>query len=282
MILIKDCDFLGEVFEDMRKLKNIVKSAVFMLSAAALVACGAAKDESKPADQGGAPQAESQVITVGTEANFPPFEKQEGGEIVGFDIDIIKAIGAESGFDVDVQHMGWDLMLDGVDKGKVDTGVAAITIDEKRQQIYDFSDPYFEAKQIILVKNDSTVASLDDLTGKKIAVQAGTTGDSLVRDKFGQTYEGVKGYEDIPAAVDDLLNGRVDAVVADDFVIKEFVKQIGDKGFKAVEDPSIQNEYYGIIVKKGNQELLTKINDGLNNIKEKGKYDEIYTKYFPE
>ena len=149
---------------------------MFLFTAATLVACGAAKEEGKPADQSGAPQTESKALLVGTDANFPPFEKQEGGEIVGFDIDIIKAIGEESGFTVNVQHLGWDLALDGVDKGKVDIGIAAITIDEDRQKIYDFSEPYFEAKQIILVKEESPVTSLDDLTGKKIGVQAGTTG----------------------------------------------------------------------------------------------------------
>ena len=266
----------------MRKLKNIVKSAVFLFTAATLVACGAAKEEGKPADQSGAPQTESKALLVGTDANFPPFEKQEGGEIVGFDIDIIKAIGEESGFAVNVQHLGWDLALDGVDKGKVDIGIAAITIDEDRQKIYDFSEPYFEAKQIILVKEESPVTSLADLAGKKIGVQAGTTGGKVVQAKFGNTYEGIKGFEDVPAAIDDLLNGRIDAVVADDFVIKEYVKQIGDQGFKAVEDSSFEKEFYGIIVKKGNQELLDKINDGLKKINENGKYEEIHKKYFPE
>lgn len=272
----------------MKKLKSILKSAAIMFTAAAMVACGGAKEEAKPAaqpaDQGQAAEqkADAKTYLVGTDAAYPPFEKQEGGDIVGFDIEVIKAIAEAEGFQVKVEHMGWDPLFDAIDKGKADLGISAITIKEDRKKIYDFSEPYFEAKQLILVKSDSTVAKLDDLAGKKIGVQSATTGEAVVQEKFGKTYEGIKGYEDTPAAVDDMLNGRVDAVVADNAVLLEYVKQLGDKGYKVVEDASFQPEFYGIMVKKGNAEVLDKINAGLKKIQENGKYDEIYKKYFGE
>lgn len=261
----------------MKKFKNIVKTAVVVLATAALAACGGAKEDS-------APKSGEQVLKVGTAAEYPPFEKQEGGKIVGFDIDLINAIAEASGLAIDIKHYGWDATLDGVEKGRVDIGASAITITDDRKGKFEFSEPYFQVKQLILVKNDSNVSSFDDLAGKKIGVQSATTSDILVQNKFGKTYEGLKGYEDIPGAVDDLMNGRLDAVIADDFVVKEFIKKIGNQGFKSVSDPSFeaQPDYFGFIVPKGNKELVDKINAGLKQVKDSGKYDEIYKKYFSE
>jgi glutamine transport system substrate-binding protein len=263
----------------MIKVKKIVLSSVLLLSMAALAACGGgAKESTAPAEK----PAEEKILLVGTDAAYPPFEKQEGDKITGFDIDVINAIAEAQGFTVKVEHMGWDPLFEGIDTGKADLGISAITINDERKQSYDFSEPYFEAKQLILVPEGSDVTKLDDLAGKKIGVQSATTGEDAVKEKFGLTYEGIKGYDDTPAAVDDLLNGRVDAVVADNAVLLEYVKTIGNKGFKVVDDPSFEPEFYGIMVKKGNTEVLTQINEGLKKIKENGKYDEIFNQYFGE
>ncbi|RKD21856.1 hypothetical protein BEP19_14725 [Ammoniphilus oxalaticus] len=260
----------------MIKFKDMAKAVLAVVTVAALVACGGGKEDVAQPDA-------KEVLTVGTEAGYPPFEMIEGGEIVGFDIDIIKAIAEESDFAVDVQHLGWEGTLEGVEKGKVDLAIAAISKDSEREKRFDFSDSYFEAIQMILVREDSTVTSFTELEGKNIGVQGGTTADGSVQEKFGKTYQGLKAYEDIPSAIDDLLNGRLDAIVADDFVIKEFIKKMGDQGLKPVEDPqAFSPEFFGVIAQKGNSELLTKINDGLKKIQENGKYDEIYKKYFPE
>jgi glutamine transport system substrate-binding protein len=162
----------------------------------------------------------------------------------------------------------------------VDIGISSITIREDRKQKYDFSEPYFEANQLILVPENSPVTKLADLKGKKIGVQAATTGELVVQKAFGNTYEGLKGYDDMPSAIDDFYNGRVDAVVGDDGMIKYYVKKFKDKKFKMIKDDSFEKEYYGIIVKKGNTELLNKINAGLKTIKENGKLQEIYNRYF--
>lgn len=221
------------------------------------------------------------IVKVGTDATYPPFEKQEGnGKLTGFDIELMNAIAKAGGFEVDIQHTGWDPMLNAVKTGKLDAGISAISITDERKKVYDFSDPYFDAKQLILVPANSNVHSLKDLKGKRIGVQTGTTGEIVVQKAFGKTYQGIKGYDDTPAAIDDLANGRVDAVVADNGVVLEYLKKLPAGKFKQVDDPSFQPEHYGIIVKKGNKELLKKINDGLKKIQEDGTYKKIYEKYF--
>jgi polar amino acid transport system substrate-binding protein len=251
----------------LRKLSIIV--TVLLLSVSIMAGC---------ASKSG---AKDKVVMVGTDAQYPPFEKMMGNrEIVGFDVDIMNAIAKEEGFSVKMVNTGWDPLFEGINRGKVDAGISAITITTDRQKQYDFSDPYFEAKQLILVPTNSTVTSLKDLKGKKIGVQTATTGEAVVQAAFGKTYSGIKGYDDTPAAIDDLKLGRLDAVVADNGVVLEYAKKMGKSKFKVIEDPSFKPEYYGIIVKKGNKELLKKLNDGLKKIKDNGTYDKIFKKYF--
>ncbi|SEM78513.1 basic amino acid ABC transporter substrate-binding protein [Lihuaxuella thermophila] len=257
----------------MRKGIGILLSAV-LFSSIILAGCATKKD-------GGEASKDTAVVKVGTDAAYPPFEKQEGtGEISGFDVDIMQAVAKAAGFKVEIRHTGWDPLFEGIDSGKVDAGISAITITEERKKKYDFSEPYFDAKQLILVPADSSVTSLKDLNGKKIGVQSATTGETVVQEAFGKTYPNLKGYDDTPAAIEDLKLGRVDAVVADNGVVLEYVKKLGKDKFKVVEDASFEPEYYGIIVKKGNKELLEKINAGLKKIREDGTYDKIYQKYF--
>lgn len=220
------------------------------------------------------------VYKVGLDATYPPFENLSGDKVEGFDIDIIKAVAEEAGIKINIKNTGWDPLFNGLDNGTVDIGISAITITDKRKETYDFSDPYFEANQLIMVLGDSSVKTLKDLEGQKIGVQSATTGDFVVQDTFGKTYKGLKGYEDIPTAVDDLLLGRIQAVVADNVVLQEYALKLKDKDIKLIKDPSFEVENYGITVKKGNTELLTKLNDGLKKIKENGTYQQIYSKYF--
>jgi len=266
-----------------KTLKIGLLALIFLFSSFGLAGCGGGQEQATEQDNSqGEPAAEEQVYKIGTDAAYPPFEKQEGGKIVGFDVDIINAIAEEAGIKIDLFHAGWDPLFDGIDKGNIDAGISAITITEDRKKLYDFSDPYFEATQLIMVPKDSDVASLVDLEGMKIGVQSATTGHIAVQEAFGKTYEGIKGYEDTPSAVDDLIAGRVDAVVADNAVLQEYLKVLKNDNFKLVKDPAFEIEYYGMMVKKGNKELLNILNDGLKKIKENGKYDEIFQNYFAE
>lgn len=221
------------------------------------------------------------VLRIGTNAEFPPFEFQTGdGQISGFDAELIREIGKATGMDVQITHMGFDAVFEGIDRGKIDAGVAAITITDERKKTIDFSAPYFDAKQYILVPEQSQIKSLKELAGKKIGVQSASTGQMIVQDAFGKTYEGLKAYEEIPSAVNDLQIGRLDAVVVDSAVVVEFKEKLGDGKFKIVEDATLPVEQYGIAVKKGNSEVLNKLNEGLKKVKENGTYDQLYSKYF--
>lgn len=261
----------------MKGLKFGLMAVLIIVTSLGLVACGS----SEPATETPAPAPEK-VYVIGTDAAYPPFEKQEADKITGFDIDIINAIAEEMGIKIEVKHTGWDPLFSGIDNGSVDAGISAITITDERKLTYDFSNPYFEATQLIMVPTNSEVTTLQDLDGKKIGVQTATTGNFVVQDAFGTTYEGIKGYDDTPSAVDDLLLGRLDAVVVDDAVLKGYLEVVGEDGFKLIEDPSFEIEEYGIVVKKGNTELLAIINEGLQKIKANGKYDQIFQSYFAE
>ncbi|MBY0085134.1 MULTISPECIES: basic amino acid ABC transporter substrate-binding protein [Brevibacillus] len=264
----------------MRIGTNWFKSLALVVGVGVLLAgCGSGGQQTS--GSGGASGGSGdKVYVVGTDAAYPPFQMLEADKISGHDIDVMNAIAEAGGFKIEWKNTGWDPLFDGLDKGTVDIGISSITITEKRKEKYDFSDSYFEANQLILVAEDSPVTKLADLKGKKIGVQAATTGEEVVKKAFGDTYEGLKGYDDMPSSVDDFFNGRVDAVIGDNGVLSYYVNKVKDKKFKLIKDDSFEKEFYGIIVKKGNADAMNKINDGLKKIKENGKLQEIYTQYF--
>jgi glutamine transport system substrate-binding protein len=270
----------------MKRNKKWLASLLLTVGVSLIVsACGSGGQGSAGQSQssgGGASSggASEKVYVVGTDAAYPPFQMMEADKITGHDIDVMNAIAEAAGFKVEWKNTGWDPLFDGLDKGTVDIGISSITITEKRKEKYDFSEPYFEANQLILVAEDSPVTKLADLKGKKIGVQSATTGEEVVKKAFGDTYEGIKGYDDMPSAVDDFFNGRVDAVVADNGVLQYYAKKMTGKKYKLIKDESFEKEFYGIMVKKGNTEVLNKINEGLKKIKENGKLQEIYNRYF--
>ncbi|GAB7388005.1 basic amino acid ABC transporter substrate-binding protein [Bacillaceae bacterium] len=251
-------------------------------------ACGTGSDTAQaPAGeqsgengQQGEQAQEKKTIRVGTDAAYPPFEWQgPDGKIEGFDMEIIRAIAEANGWELEIRHTGWDGLFEELKNGTVDLGISSISITEERKQKYDFSEPYLDIHQLIIVPQDADVKEVKDLQGMKIGVQAATTGQFLVEKALGKGYEGLRQYDDTPSAVEDLFNKRVDAVVADFPVLVNYLKEHGKEGYKLVKDPNAEPEQYGIMVRKGNAELLAKINEGLKTIKENGKYDEIYNKY---
>ncbi|MEJ8544076.1 basic amino acid ABC transporter substrate-binding protein [Brevibacillus borstelensis] len=266
----------------MKLRKTWLTSLVLTVGVGLLVsACGTGGNQASSGSGTSGGGTSEKVYVVGTDAAYPPFQMLEAdNKITGHDIDVLNAIAEAGGFKVEWKNTGWDPLFDGLDRGTVDIGISSITITEDRKKKYDFSEPYFEANQLILVPEDSPVNKLADLKGKKIGVQGATTGGEVVKKAFGDTYQGLKEYDDMPSAVDDFFNGRVDAVVGDNGVIQYYVKKIKDKKFKLIKDDSFEKEHYGIMVKKGNTEIMNKINDGLKKIKENGKLQEIYNQYF--
>jgi glutamine transport system substrate-binding protein len=259
----------------------MMKSKMFSLLLSCLLVFGLAGCGGKN-EEGKAGSEQAKKIVVATDASFPPFESMSPtGEPEGFDVDLIKAIAESQKMDIEVKHTGWDPMMAGLQDGSVDVAIAGITITDERKKTFDFTTPYFTAQQVILVKKDApAIKTVADLKGKKIGVQSGTTGQFLVEDKLGKGYNGLKGYEEIAGAIEDMKNGRIDAVVADNAVVKKFIEQLKLDNVNIIEDKSTETEQYGIAVKKGNKELLDKLNKGLTAVKENGKYDEIYNKYF--
>jgi polar amino acid transport system substrate-binding protein len=158
--------------------------------------------------------------------------------------------------------------------------VSAVTITDERKQTMDFSDPYFNANQLIAVKDSSKVAKFDDLKKLKVGVQTGTTGDEVVQKLLGKTSTSIKRFESTPLALKELEAGGVAAVVADNGVVQHYIQNNPTAKFKSVSDASFTPEQYGIAMKKGNTELAKKVNDALAAIKADGSYDTIHVKYF--
>ena len=266
--------------------RRFLQIAGFAAAGFLLAACG--KKEAPPAPAT-APVATApasappppKVYTVGTDAAYAPFESQnEKGEIVGFDIDVLKAVAAKAGFEVKFVNTPWEGIFNALGQGDRDMIVSAVTITDERKLTMDFSDPYFDAQQLIAVRENSKIAKFADLKKLKVGVQTGTTGDEAVTKLLGKTSTNIKRFESTPLALKELESGGVDAVVADNGVIIHYVANNPGGKFKTVSDKDFVPEQYGIALKKGNTELQTKLNQGLAAIKADGTYDKIYAQYF--
>lgn len=226
-----------------------------------------ATEEAAPAEAAG-----GQLI-MATNAEFPPYEYREGDQIVGIDADIAAAIAEELGMELVIEDMQFDSIIAAVQSGKADIGVAGMTVTEDRLATVNFSTPYTQAAQVIIVKSDSEITTPDALTGKTIGVQLGTTGDIYAEDIEDATIDRYnKGFE----AVQALLQGKVDAVIIDREPANVFVEQ--NEGLKVV-DEEFTVEDYAICIAKDNTDLLEKINAALATLQESGKLDEIKAKY---
>lgn len=215
-------------------------------------------------------------LIVGTDATYPPMEyMDEKGNIVGIDIDIVNAIAEAAGFEVEYKNYGWEPLFPALDNGEVDFAVSSITITKERKQSFDFTEPYFIANQLILVPEDSDVELFDDLADKRVSVQINTTGHHVVADLLGKTSSKIVAAETMPLAISEMINGNADASVGDNAVILDYQKNNPDVDLKTVEDDSFEKEYYGLMVKKGNKEVLDLLNEGIKKIKENGKLKEI-------
>ncbi|HWP18442.1 MAG TPA: basic amino acid ABC transporter substrate-binding protein [Burkholderiaceae bacterium] len=266
-------------------MTSLWQRAAMLLAGVALAACGKQEPPAPapaPTTEASAPApAPARVYVVGTDAAYAPFESQdEKGEIVGFDIDVVRAIAEKAGFEVKFVNTPWEGIFNTLQQGDRDILVSSITITDERKQTMDFSNPYFDAHQLIAVRQDSKVAKFDDLKKLRVGVQTGTTGDEVVTKLQGKNSTLVKRFESTPLALKELEAGGVDAVVADNGVVENYVANNPSANFKTVNDAGFTPEQYGIAVRKGNTELLEKINQGLEAIKSDGTYDRIYAKYF--
>jgi polar amino acid transport system substrate-binding protein len=236
-------------------------------------ATGAAEEGSEATDAAEDAESTGGTLVMATNAEFPPYEYYEGGEVVGIDADIAQAIADELGKELQIDDMAFDSIIAAVQTGKADFGAAGMTVTEDRLQNVSFSDTYAEAKQVIIVKEGSDIQSADDLNGKTVGVQLGTTGDILADDIEDGTVERYnKGAEAVLALTQD----KIDAVIIDSEPAKVFVSE--NEGLTTIDD-AYEVEEYAIAVAKDNTELLDQINEAIANLKESGKLQEIIDKY---
>lgn len=263
--------------------KKVLALTMSALMAVSLTACGGSSKDTTTAaapETTAAEAADTQApaggkLVMATNAEFPPYEFHEGDKIVGIDAEIAQAIADELGMELEIEDIAFDSIIPEIVSGKADMGLAGMTVTDERKQNVDFSDTYAAASQKIIVKEDSEITTPDDLAGIIVGVQLGTTGDLYVSDleEENTTVERYsKGFE----AVQALSQGKIDAVVIDGEPAKTFVSQT--EGLKILEE-SFTDEEYAIAVKKGNTELLDKINAALKTLKENGTLDEIVAKY---
>lgn len=221
--------------------------------------------------------ASAEVLVVGTNAEFPPFEFiGDDGSIQGFDIELIETILDMTKISYRVESMEFDALPAALNAGQIDIAIAALTISEEKGKSILFSVPYFSATQKLIVLTDSNInAEKDLLPGMKVGVQLGTTGDIYVSDNL----EGVvcERYSKALDAILDLKNGRIDAVMVDSAPADVFAKEL--EGIRVL-DETLSDEQYGIAVQLGNTDLLKIINDGLMTLQNNGGFSEIYGKYF--
>lgn len=216
------------------------------------------------------------VYKVGTEATFAPIVSlDDKGKIVGIDVDVLQAIADEMDFEVKWESIGWEPVFQTIKNGETDIGGAGITITDERKETFDFTEPYYESQLLIVVKEDSKIQSLDELKDKKISVQINATGHMAAKKLQGESSPNIFAFENQPIAIQEMLNGNVEAAIGDNSVVYEYIKAHPNDKIKVIKDDSFEKEYYGFMVQKGNKELLDKLNEGLKKIKENGKLKEI-------
>lgn len=228
-----------------------------------------------------APASTGKKFTFASDAAFPPMEFVDSSKaIVGFDIDLINAIAKDQKIEVEIKNTAWDGIFAGLEGGAYDAILSSVTITEERKKTYDFSDPYFDANQAIVVRmDDAAIMTEQDLAGKPVGAQIGTTGAIYVGDNLKEAT--LKQYDSADLAMMDLVNKQVDAVVIDTPVAANFALQSEQfKGKLKIVSEIITSEQYALTVQKGDpKQILAIFNAGLKNLKDSGEYAKIYEKW---
>lgn len=253
-----------------KKILSFLLLSVFAITAL-LAGCGNSQPKEAAKDK-------AKVLRVGCNADFAPFEFQEtDGKYAGFDMDLIRAIGKEMGYEVEIQNINFDGLIPAVDAGNIDVIISGMTITEERAKKVQFSKPYYQSGLTIVVQNDNTaIKSFKDLEGKTVAVQIGTTGAKEAK-KIKDVK--VKEFNSSADTFTELNNGGVDAVVNDRPVNDYFIAKNGKGKVKALSE-ILTAEDYGIAMSKNNKETAQKLDAALEKLKSNGEYDKIYEKWF--
>lgn len=225
---------------------------------------------------------ENKVYKVGVDTTYPPFEFEENGEYKGIDIELINAIAEAQGFEIELSPMDFGGIIPAMQAGELDVAIAGMSITDERKKVVNFSKPYFDAGLTLVVQEENEdIQTIEDLKGKTVAVKKGTTGATFAQENADKVGFKVVQFNDSPAMFLEVSNGNADVLIEDYPVIAYAIAQ-KDLGLKIVGD-RLNGDQYGIAVLKGeNKDLLEKINKGLEELKENGKYDEIVKSYLGE
>ncbi len=251
-------------------MKKSVKILSIVLALVIVIGCFAACGDKEE------PKEEKKVLVMATNAEFPPYEYYDGDKIVGIDAEVAALIAEKLGMELKIEDVAFDSIIPGVQAGKYDMGMAGMTVTEDRLKDVNFSDSYAKGVQVVIVKDGGSIASLDDIAGKKIGVQTSTTGDIYASDEFGE--ENVVKYENGALAVEALKNGKVDCVIIDNEPAKSYVA--ANEGLKVL-DTEYTVEDYAICFAKENTDLQEKVNAALKELIADGSVKNVVDKYIP-
>lgn len=266
-----------------RNVRSVFSSGLIFAFALVFAAgCGGGGSSDSGGGSEGSSEGGSQeeAITVASNIAYPPFEFNEGGEPTGFDIDLMNAVAEEAGYEVEFQNVRFDGIVQGLASGQYEVAISAMTITEEREQQVDFSEPYFNADQSLMVQADSDIESTDDLGEATIGVESGTTGslEATELEEAGDAGE-IRTFNTITDAFNALENGQVDAVINDIPVSAE--RQSESDGNLEIVQNIPTGEQYGIAFPQ-DSELIQPMNEALATVKENGTYAEIYQEWFDQ
>ncbi len=246
------------------RMKRFITAVLVIAASAACVFAG-----------GSAEKTDGYVFA--TDATWPPFEFiDENGNLTGFEVELMPLIGEHVGVTMTVENIPWDTIFAGLANGQYDGVASGVTITEERKMTMDFSTPIASQGQVVIVMTESDVQSVNDLAGRKVGVQIGTTGDFALDDYNVEKRQ----YDDIGLAILDMVNGNIDACVCDSIIASDFVLANENyKGMLRTAGEPFTSEEIAIAVKKGNTELLNLINEGLEAMKADGSYDDLKAKW---
>lgn len=272
---------LREERNTMKKL-SIAMLSMVLAGSMLLTACGGGNTQATEETGSDTQQSETAenteggVLRMATNATFPPYEYYEGDEVVGIDPEIAAAIAEKLGMTLEINDMDFDPAIAAAQTGQADIVMEGLTVTDDRKEKINFTDSYATGVQVVIVPEDSDIQSVDDLEGKLIGVQQGTTGDLYCSDDYGE--ENVQKFTSGPVAVEALKNGQIDCVVIDNEPAKSYVSQ--NEGLKILDTEYITEEY-AIGISKDNPELLEQINAALQELKDDGTIQSIIDKYIP-
>ncbi len=260
------------------KKSLVILVPLVIIAALLLGACGGAAptEEAEPAAGG----LEGKTLVVAHDVNFPPFEFLQDDKYAGFDLDLLEKVAQVANFKIDARPMDFNGIIPALQANQVDLAIAAMTIKPEREEVIDFSIPYFRTGLVLAVKPDNNeIVNPEDLIGKSIAVKIGTSGEAYIRALPYADQIDISTYEGNTETYLAVINGNADATINDDSTLRYYIASEGADKLKVV-GKLLTGDDYGIAVPEGNPEVLSAINDALLTLAQNGTYDQIYEKWF--